>query len=575
MVVLTVNCGSSSLKCALVESSSMQTVRANEATLERRQAVGPVLGRSLDSLFADLPQDLLPHAVAHRIVHGGTEFATTTKLDDVVIARLAALSSLAPLHMPSALEGIRAARERLPGAVQVAIFDTAFHASLPAAAREYALPPALRHQFGIRRYGFHGLAHASVARHVRTRLGAAGAGLKIISFHLGSGASACAIKDGRSIETSMGFTPLEGLVMSTRSGDLDTGIVLEVLKSGAMDLESLEALLLEGSGLLGMTGTPDLREVELRAAAGERDCALALEVYGHRIRKYLGAYAVILGGVDVIAFTGGVGENDAAMRQRCLQDLEFMGARLDCERNWDAKVDARRPVAEISADGSRVRLLVVAANEALEMALQTDGFLAAGAAQAMPAIKVAVSARHAHLNQETIETLFGRGYQLQPAGALAQPGQFAAREVVDLQGPHGRLEHVRLIGPPRDCNQVEISRSDEFALGIDAPLRLSGDLKDSPGVRVEGPAGAVQLDRGLICARRHLHMSRGDARVLGVADGTSVRVRVGSDGREAVLEDVRVRVSEQFATELHLDTDEANAVGVRTGDTAQIVTAVR
>lgn len=571
MRVLTINCGSSSLKCALVESSTLHTVRAIDAALERRQAVGPVLDSSLDSLFADLPQELLPQAVAHRIVHGGREFTETTKLDDVVIGHLAALSALAPLHMPSALEAIRSARERLPGLMQVATFDTAFHAALPAAAREYALPPALCSRLGIRRYGFHGLAHASVVRQVQTWLGAARRSLRIISLHLGSGASACAIKDGRSIETSMGFTPLEGLVMGTRAGDLDAGIVMEMLKSGAMDLEALEALLTEGSGLLGMTGTQNLREVELRAAGGAQDCALALDIYSHRVRKYLGAYAAILGGVDVIAFTGGVGENDTAMRQRCLEDLEFLGARFDRDRNREAKVDAQRPVTDISADGSQVRLLVIAANEALEMALQTDGVLAAGVAHAMPAIKVAVSARHAHLSQQTIEALFGRGYQLQVASALSQPGQFAACEVVNLQGPHGRLEHVRLIGPPRDCDQVEISRSDEFALGIDAPLRLSGDLQHSAGVRIEGPGGAVLLDRGLICARRHLHMSRSDAQVLGVADGATVRVHVGREGRTAVLEDVRVRVSEQFATELHLDTDEANAVGVQTGDTAQIV----
>ena len=210
----------------------------------------------------------------------------------------------------------------------VAVFDTAFHATLPAHAREYALPTDLSERFGIRRYGFHGISHAHVVQVVATHLQVAAEKLRIVSCHLGNGASVTAIEHGRSVDTSMGMTPLEGLVMGTRAGDLDPGIVLELVQSGSFNSKELEVLLNRQSGMAGLTGTNDMREIERRAAGGDEDCRRALALYAYRVRKYIGAYAAVMGGVDAIAFTGGVGENSAAIRQACLERLEFLGAAI-------------------------------------------------------------------------------------------------------------------------------------------------------------------------------------------------------------------------------------------------------
>jgi acetate kinase len=208
------------------------------------------------------------------------------------------------------------------------VFDTAFHATLPPHAREYALPRDLRERFGIRRYGFHGISHAHVMHTVATQLGVPLEKLRIVSCHLGNGASVTAIEHGRSVDTSMGMTPLEGLVMGTRAGDLDPGIVLELVQSGPFGGKELDVLLNRQSGMTGLTGTNDMREIERRAAAGDEDCRRALALYAHRVRKYIGAYAAVMGGVDAIAFTGGVGENSTAIRQACLERLEFLGAAI-------------------------------------------------------------------------------------------------------------------------------------------------------------------------------------------------------------------------------------------------------
>jgi len=295
-----------------------------------------------------------------------------------------------------------------------------------------------------------------------------------------------------------------------------------------------------------------------------------------------------MGGVDAIAFTGGVGEGSALARHRCLQRLEVLGAVLDEDRNRDARVDGAESVALISSDESRVRLFVVRADEEREMVMQAAALLTGKAAplldgEAPPLraghnaprgplrIPVAISARHAHLSQPTINRLFGDGHRLVPRAPLSQTGQFSAEETVTLIGPRGRLTDVRLMGPPREHDQVEISRSDEFVLGVDAPVRISGDLANTPGITIEGPRGRVTLPSGLICARRHIHMSSDDARRLGVRDCDVVAVRLDTEGRDLQFGDVMVRVSPRFRLELHLDTDEANAAGVKPGDYAELV----
>jgi acetate kinase len=339
-----------------------------------------------------------------------------------------------------------------------------------------------------------------------------------------------------------------------------------------MSPAQLHELLNYRSGLLGLTGTRDMRDIERRAAEGDEGCRLAITLYAHRVRKYIGAYAAIMGGVDAIAFTGGVGENSALVRHRCMQRLEFLGAILDEDRNRDVKLTRATPLAEISEEGSRTRLLVVLADEELSMVHTAATLLASQVQRARDLrVPIAVSARHAHLSHATIAKLFGEAHQLKVHGALSQTGQYSTQETLSLIGPRGRIDGVRLMGPPRQSDQIEISRSDEFALGIDAPVRISGDLANTPGVTLEGPKGRCTLARGVICARRHIHMSTADAERIGVEDHQSVAVRVDSEGRNLVFHDVTVRVSPAFRLELHLDTDEANAAGLKSGDVGEIV----
>jgi acetate kinase len=328
MLIFALNCGSSSLKSAAIDSDRRgRLLDVREEQLDASQlttAVGKVLQRLGEGVRDRGP----PDAIVHRIVHGGERFLRPTLIDDGVLGEIDQLSHLAPLHNPPALAAVRQARSVYPQTPHVAVFDTAYHATLPPHAREYALPKDLRQRFGIRRYGFHGISHAHVMHTVAAHLNLPPEELRIISCHLGNGASVAAIEHGRSVDTSMGMTPLEGLVMGTRAGDLDPGIVLELLQSGAFDGKELDAVLNRRSGMVGLTGTNDMREIERRAAAGDEDCRRALALYAYRVRKYIGAYAAVMGGVDAIAFTGGVGENSASVRQACLERLEFLGAAI-------------------------------------------------------------------------------------------------------------------------------------------------------------------------------------------------------------------------------------------------------
>jgi acetate kinase len=568
--ILAFNCGSSSIKCAVVESDTGS--RAFELRLENVGIAN--VETAVDTVFAQLRDRWAElgklDAVAHRIVHGGERFTATTRIDEEVLNSLAALDKLAPLHNPPAIHAIHRARELFAHIPHVAVFDTAFHATLPRRAREYALPQQIRERFGIRRYGFHGISHAQVTSQVAAILRKQPQQLRLISCHLGAGASVTAIEYGRSVETSMGMTPLEGLVMGTRAGDLDPGLLLELARE--MQPAALDELLNKGAGLFGLTGTADLRAIENRASEGDESCRLAISLYTHRIRKYIGAYACIMGGVDALAFTAGVGEHSALVRHRCLQRLGFLGAVLDEDRNRGVRLNAQHPALDIATLESRVRIFVLRADEELAMARDTAKLLASRHDPAVrPRIPVAVSARHAHLTQATIDLLFGAGYQLQPKTALTQTGQFSAQETVRLIGPRGSIDHVRLMGPPRAHDQVEISRSDEFVLGIDAPVRISGDLANTPGITLESPNGRTTLPNGVICARRHIHMNPDDALRLGVADCDTVAVRIDSAGRDLTFGDISVRVAPQFKLELHLDTDEANAAEISNGDFAELV----
>jgi len=303
-------------------------------------------------------------------VHGGERFSAPVRVDDGVEADLRALTALAPLHLPKSLAALAAVSAALPRLPAVACFDTAFHATLPAAATTYALPREWREGWGLRRYGIHGLSHAWVARRVPELLGRSVPGLRLVSAHLGAGASLCAIRDGRSVDTTMGFTPLEGLVMATRSGSVDPGVLLWLLDGGGLRGEELADGLEHRSGLRGLAGTPDMRVVQERADAGDAGARLALDVHAHRLRAGIAAMASALRGIDALAFTGGIGEHSARVRADAVGGLGFLGLALDPGRNGAAAGDG-----EISAGGAHARTFVVRAREDLEIARQTRAVL--------------------------------------------------------------------------------------------------------------------------------------------------------------------------------------------------------
>jgi acetate kinase len=308
--VLTVNAGSSSLKLAVLEGDelvSTQNVAADGGEAALRDALAEA---------GDL------RAVGHRIVHGGSEFRSATLVDGAVRAKLEALTDLAPLHQPKSLRALDLVTAALPAVPAVACFDTAFHATIPAAAATYALPACWRERFGLRRYGFHGLSHAYVARRVAELAPDA---TRVVSCHLGAGASLCAIADGSSVDTTMGFTPLEGLVMATRSGSVDPGLLLWLAEHGGMKPAELADALEHESGLLGLAGDADMRAVLTAEEAGNVDAALAVGVYLHRLRAGIAAMAAALGGLDALVFTGGVGEHSAPIRERTVDGLRFLG----------------------------------------------------------------------------------------------------------------------------------------------------------------------------------------------------------------------------------------------------------
>ncbi|MFT4219599.1 MAG: acetate kinase [Microbacterium sp.] len=317
--------------------------------------------------FAEHGPLLDPVAVGHRVVHGGDRFVASTVITPEIAAAIDELSVLAPLHNPANLAGIRAAQQAFGDVPHVAVFDTAFHQTLPPAAHTYAIDAEVAAAGKIRRYGFHGTSHQFVSRAAAAFLDRPLADVRQLVFHLGNGASVTAVDGGRSVETSMGLTPLEGLVMGTRSGDLDPALLFHLVRTTDMRVDELDALLNKRSGLLGLAGVSDMRDVVARMARGDERATLAFEVYIHRLRAYAGAYIAQLGGVEAISFTAGVGENSPVVRARAMATLGFAGVEIDAERNESP----RRGIRLISTESSRVAVLVVPTNEELEIAQQT------------------------------------------------------------------------------------------------------------------------------------------------------------------------------------------------------------
>jgi acetate kinase len=363
--VLVVNPGSSSLKLRMLEPDD-----ALGAEDDLPASSGEVERSALEAFLERTPA---PDAVGVRVVHGGPTFRASVQVDTGVLEQLDATAELAPLHNPPALLALRVLRQTRPSVPLVACFDTAFHASLPAAAAVYAVPWRWTAEWGVRRYGFHGLSHAWASRRTAELLGRPLESLRIVTCHLGAGASLCAIAGGVSVDTTMGFTPMEGLVMATRSGSLDPGLLLWVQRRHGLSVEEAERALDRESGLLGISGhSADMREVLRAADAGESRSRLALDVYLHRLRGCIASMASALRGLDALVFTGGVGEHSSQVRAQACAGLEFLGVRLDENLN-----SSTSPDAVVSPAGSQVATLVVAAREDLEIARQVRGVLAA------------------------------------------------------------------------------------------------------------------------------------------------------------------------------------------------------
>ncbi len=398
MKILVLNSGSSTLKFGLYESAGEQVLGSGLADWSAQparlvvhrpgqpdtssplpaQRHGEAVGHVVNELLRGEPPLLAGPteiaAVGHRVVHGGERYTRSVLITPAVCAAIAELAELAPLHNPVNLEGIRAAQAALPGVPQVAVFDTAFHATIPPEARTYAVPAVWTRDWGLRRYGFHGLSHAYCAGRAAELLGRPAAGLRLVTCHLGNGCSVAAIRDGACVDTSMGFTPLEGLVMGTRSGSVDPGLLLYVLERKGVSPEQLDRVLNHESGLLGVSEvSSDMRAVLAAAGEGRASARLAVDVYVHRIRQTVGAMTATLGGIDALVFTAGVGENAAAVREQVCRGLECLGLELDAVANTRC-----RPDANVARLASRGHILVIGTREDVMIVRETVRVLAGG-----------------------------------------------------------------------------------------------------------------------------------------------------------------------------------------------------
>ena len=398
MKILVLNCGSSSIKYKLFDMTTKEVMA--QGGIEKIGLPGSFLKLTLPNgekkiLEKDVPEHTTGidfilntlvseeygaiksldeiNAVGHRMVHGGEKFAKSVLIDQEVLDTFVACSDLAPLHNPANLKGVNAVTAILPNVPQVGVFDTAFHQTMPDYAYMYAVPYELYTKYGVRRYGFHGTSHRYVSKRVCEFLNIPVEGTKIITCHVGNGGSITAVKDGKSVDTSMGLTPLEGLMMGTRSGDIDGGAVTYIMEKEGLDATGISNLLNKKSGVIGVfEKSSDMRDLESAAAAGEPRAVLAENMYFYRIKKYIGAYAAAMGGVDVIVFTGGVGENQANARSGACEGLEYMGVKVDAEKNKTRGVEAI-----ISTDDSKVKVVVIPTDEELMIASDTMDILSA------------------------------------------------------------------------------------------------------------------------------------------------------------------------------------------------------
>lgn len=389
MNILIINSGSSSIKYQLIEMPSQKVIcsgmverigldnakvyyKTRLVKIDREENIPDhKVGLKIVSLLlmdntvgVIKNQDEI-HAVGHRVVHGGCTFSKTTLINQSVKDKIKQFFELAPLHNPLSYIGIEVSETLFPSAKQIAVFDTAFHQTMPKKAYQYAIPNNFLEEHHIRKYGFHGTSHKYVSQKAIAKL--PNCSSKLITIHLGNGCSMTAIKDGKSIDHSLGFGPMVGLIMGTRSGDIDQSVILYLVKSLGYTLDEVDGILQKKSGMLGLTGYSDLREIEAKAAKGDEKCRLALDMFAYRVKKYIGSYASVMNGVDTIVFTAGVGENSILIRKMICEDMDYLGIDIDLKKN-DVKA---RDIVEISSDSSKVKILVIPTNEEIEMAKET------------------------------------------------------------------------------------------------------------------------------------------------------------------------------------------------------------
>ena len=546
----------------------------------------PVPHRELGALFSLLEKALFTGekaplagpeqvtAVGHHLISGGDVFSSSTLLSNDALAKLETLNALHKEFNAPGVAAAHEARTRFPQATHVAVFDSSFHSSLPPYAFLYALPYELVVEKKVRRRGYHGITHQYAALKAAQYLNRPYNELEVAVCFLDTESSLCAVDHGRSVEVSAGFTPADGLVAGNSAGSVDPNLLFYLTDQAGFSYRETSALFREKGGLKGLSGiSPSLREIEAHADLGHHRALLAYKLYCYSIRKKIGEALAAMGGLDVLVFTGSIGYASPGIRSLACQGLDAMGIALDEKRNR-ALLESDE-TALISRSDSPVKVLVVRPNRTLMIARETLKALSAEKAskllqkqEAIP-VPIEVSAHHVHLTARHVAALFGAGHGLEVAHPLSQPGQFASKQTVTLVGPKGMIDRVRVLGPERAATQVEIAMTEQFKLGIEPPIRESGDIDGSPGVVIEGPAGSVILEKGVICARRHIHMSPDDALRFGLHDKDVVRVRVSGD-RELVFGDVVVRVHPSYRLMMHIDTDEANASHVKDGQIGYI-----
>ena len=585
--ILVINCGSSSLKYSYFDSEDdsnqvsgqVERIGLSGTLLTHngksgkitRDLTGGGFKEAFEAFLKELsstengviknPSEIT--VVGHRVVHGGERFNEAVVINDEVLEELEALSPLAPLHNPVNIAGIKAGQQVFPAVPHVAVFDTSFHSTLPSYAFLYGLPYKFYQEQKVRRYGFHGSSHAYIclktAQHLKNRVNE----LKIVSCHLGNGGSLCAIEHGRSVDTTMGFTPGEGLVMGTRCGDVDAGVISYLERELGISGTEIDKILNKESGLLGLSGlSSDMREVEKAAQNSDVRALVTLKAFTYRIRKYIGSYVAAMGGIDVLVFTGGIGQGSAGVRSLALQGLECMGIHLDEKRNREARGFSE--CCQISTDDSPVQVLIVPTDE--ERMIARDSLRSINRSylkdivktQQSEPIPVEVMGHRVYLTKEHVDALFGKDYQLTKKRDLSQPGQFVCNEQLTVKGPKGDIIHVPIHGPTVAESLVEITLTEQFVLGIHPPSREPGDIKGTPGCTLEGPAGKVTLEKGVISVLQHIHMTPADALRYGVKDKSIVNVRVAGN-QDLNFGDVLIQVKPNFRLTMFIDTDDANA----------------